>query len=934
MTATPWLNQTRFSRSPASANAQEAAVQAIMNLNEPKQMALGAALQRLMALAEAQERHAEPNVDASGKSNPPTPRTPREMTAYKSVADFLQDEIQEMKQQCKTEELAVEGFKNSEKALQVQLRAVMVDFAAEEEQAAETSLQIQKWQRSYGDEMRQRKAECQLLQQELHKETESAKDLPQQQLKLQRHLDSELDACCQMQDTTDKLEVELREAAQSNENDDLSTVKAEMMASQMQQTVVDRKLRRADAEEKEQMALAKTTWEKLHLAEVAASNQEQSLRQVRRTAEKEEECEADVLGLLEFRECEMRQVELSLGEADTASPPSTRDSVAGPGVELMRSAPDVAELRVLLKELGHIARKNSSAQSELSQQQQRTRDLAHRLQQLENEASAHRQAEAIASVEYKANCEEAMNYASECREHNFLVQSEVKHAQLEQSQMEGTKKRNDEEVAEMQKRLVTLRGQATSRRKDVTEVAANLAAVRQVISKSEAASSLLREQQLQRKAREDRAAWAAAEATSAAEELQRLEQQLERCTAQREEQLQEEDVQELRVQELQKQELLEQQQREECEEATSLKQEELFQHQRRVEQQRQVLEDLKQRSPASPASPASSRLDAGESLEPPDVPDELDEVLEAQAAPSLSPEQAGTAAAAAQRAQGASLEEQCQAAADAAHSAAERRGAAPPVAAAAAAAAAGAAAATAKRAEKKDAEEQVQAARTAAAAAARAHGGDEVLLSAAAAGAAAAAAARSAKKPLQLQAQAAATAAADAAHAASPADRGRAAADAAASAALVGAKIAGKSKKEQVQLSASSALAAAEAAGMKSRSPELDRAVRAAAEKAASSCGWPNDKAQQIASEVLGTDRQEAGEAKGKVVLKKLRQQLAEQERKLRQWEAAQLERRRAMGQETQLISDSIREIGIRCQMLVGKHRVLLDDRKRLEAEA
>eukprot|EP00913_Durusdinium_trenchii_P005321 g4966.t1 len=297
---------------------------------------------------------------------------------------------------------------------------------------------------------------------------------------------------------------------------------------------------------------------------------------------------------------------------------------------------------------------------------------------------------------------------------------------------------------------------------------------------------------------------------------------------------------------------------EECEEATSLKQEELFQHQRRVEQQRQVLEDLKQRSPASPASPASSRLDAGESLEPPDVPDELDEVLEAQAAPSLSPEQAGTAAAAAQRAQGASLEE----------------------------------------------------------------GGRWTC----------------AKKPLQLQAQAAATAAADAAHAASPADRGRAAADAAASAALVGAKIAGKSKKEQVQLSASSALAAAEAAGMKSRSPELDRAVRAAAEKAASSCGWPNDKAQQIASEVLGTDRQErgeeAGEAKGKVVLKKLRQQLAEQERKLRQWEAAQLERRRAMGQETQLISDSIREIGIRCQMLVGKHRVLLDDRKRLEAEA
>lgn len=29
----------------------------------------------------------------------------------------------------------------------------------------------------------------------------------------------------------------------------------------------------------------------------------------------EEETEADVLGLLEFRECEMRQLELSLGES-------------------------------------------------------------------------------------------------------------------------------------------------------------------------------------------------------------------------------------------------------------------------------------------------------------------------------------------------------------------------------------------------------------------------------------------------------------------------------------------------------------------------------------------------------------------------------------------------------------------------------------------
>ena len=34
-------------------------------------------------------------------------------------------------------------------------------------------------------------------------------------------------------------------------------------------------------------------------------------------AVEEEETEADVLGLLEFRECEMRQLELSLGESVT-----------------------------------------------------------------------------------------------------------------------------------------------------------------------------------------------------------------------------------------------------------------------------------------------------------------------------------------------------------------------------------------------------------------------------------------------------------------------------------------------------------------------------------------------------------------------------------------------------------------------------------------
>ncbi|CAE7843347.1 unnamed protein product [Symbiodinium necroappetens] len=72
----------------------------------------------------------------------------------------------------------------------------------------------------------------------------------------------------------------------------------------------------------------------------------------------------------------------------------------------------------------------------------------------------------------------------------------------------------------------------------------------------------------------------------------------------------------------------------------------------------------------------------------------------------------------------------------------------------------------------------------------------------------------------------------------------------------------------------------------------------------------------------------------GKAALKKLRLQLAAQEGKMRQTEAASAERREAMRRETQLLADSLREVGLRCHMLLGKHKMLLDDRKRLEAEA
>ena len=297
-------------------------------------LALGDALQRLMAESEPQETASQAPVEEASEA----PETPR-AEGYKSAADFLQDEISEMRQKCKSEVLAIESLGNSEKVLQGKLKSIMADFAAEEEQAAETSLLIQKWQRSYGDEMRQRKAECSSLELELQKEAENVKNLPQQQLKLQAHLDQELHACEAMRDSSDKLEVEIREASQS-EHDDLSTVRAEMTASQMSQNMVDRKLQRAEKEEQEQLHIARALLEDLHLAEVAASSQENALRQVKRAAEKEEESEADVLGLLEFRESETRQFQLAVGEDQELSSPA-QELVQEP--EAAAEPPEVSE---------------------------------------------------------------------------------------------------------------------------------------------------------------------------------------------------------------------------------------------------------------------------------------------------------------------------------------------------------------------------------------------------------------------------------------------------------------------------------------------------------------------------------------------------------------------------------------------------------------
>lgn len=768
---------------------KEEAVQAIMNLDENKQMALGNALQRLMAHSEAADSKEE--ILDTGESNPPTPRAPSGVSEYKSSADVLQDEIQEMKHQCKSEMIAVDSLENSEKALQAQLRAIMADFAAEEEQAAETMVSIQKWQRLYGDEMRQRKAECSFLQQELQKEAENAKDLPQLQSKLQLQLDQELHACREMKDNTEYLDVEFREAAQSNEKDDLSTVKAEMMASQMQQNMVLRKLQRAEEEEKEQMHIAKGLWENLHMTEVAASMHDNTLRQVRRVAEKEEETEADVLGLLEFRECEMRQLELSLGESGTAGGQmgDNRASIAGPGAELLHSAPDMAELRSLLKELGQIARKHGTAQTELSQQQQRTRDLAHRLQQLEDESAQHQNSEAMALAEFRTRREEELHYSSELHERSHS-QSMPPAAGTASAKTSGADvpKGADGETAELQTRLVSLRSRAATMLKEENEAATKLAKMQQ--EENEAAAKLSKLQQ---------------EEKEAATRLSETQQEEKHAATKLMETQQEENQAATRLSETRQ--------------AISKAQE--AQAQARLKRQA-----VKQK--------ATSKVEEAMSANEPKKEHER-----------LGKEEADSSKKGHQKV----AEEQARL--------------------------------NVNRSEATSQKEDIQSARL--------------------------------SETLKVIAKA--EAATDLASAKEHAKQARQ-----------------QLAEEQAPLNVNRSEATSRKKGEKPTAKRFEL-PKASKEQAAKGQRQLEVKAEAQKAEPNKED-QDADAKNNKALLRKLRQQLAEEERKLRQWDTNQMERRQAMHLETQLISDSIREIGTRCQMLVDKHRALLDDRKRLESEA
>ncbi|CAE7547018.1 unnamed protein product, partial [Symbiodinium necroappetens] len=173
----------------------------------PQQLALGAALQRLVADAPEQADRkgslSRQGTDASlTDSGPPTPR---DQSVYKSEADILQDQLQEMRDRLNSEEMALSGMESSQKSLEAQLRTVIVDHTAEE-QAAEADALLQKWQRSHGEDLRQFKAECDALRSDLDRETENwqemlSVDLPQRESRLQKQLKTEVDAVRDLQET-------------------------------------------------------------------------------------------------------------------------------------------------------------------------------------------------------------------------------------------------------------------------------------------------------------------------------------------------------------------------------------------------------------------------------------------------------------------------------------------------------------------------------------------------------------------------------------------------------------------------------------------------------------------------------------------------------------------------------------------------------------
>eukprot|EP00931_Biecheleriopsis_adriatica_P097014 TRINITY_DN7076_c0_g2_i1.p1 TRINITY_DN7076_c0_g2~~TRINITY_DN7076_c0_g2_i1.p1 ORF type:complete len:892 (-),score=292.12 TRINITY_DN7076_c0_g2_i1:491-3166(-) len=495
---------------------KDEAINAIMTLEDSKQEALGTALQRLMSAAPPPEP--EPSTDTAG-SGTPSKRVSYQRSGtsqsvmsssgggdeYESEADLLQEEVATLRQRCREEMETAETAERSVQLARSQLQSVMMDLHAEEEQAAETATLISQWQRTYGDDIRRFKEQSRTLRSELAIQTEAADDMPTKQARLQRQIESEMRACTALQDMNGKLEVEIRQAAHVDENDDTSQVKAEMTAATMVQGVVDRKLKKAEQAELEASQAAKSLWESLHQVEVNAQQCEDSLRHLARVAEREEESEADYRGLLEFRESEMNQLMEAMDDAaaeddspstrNSVSPTSSavRGSIAGRGnFDVQAMLPDLAERRKLFKELSKETRLFSKWQTELNQQQHRHLELDRRIRSLEDESAQLLSSEEHALTEFRQLEDKERRLISEHEEQQPRVDAEVRQAKLEKEQMmkeRTTEAQTSAETAQAEQELLAARKDMDKRREARAEQLAKLAKAREAASESQEAPS-------------------------------------------------------------------------------------------------------------------------------------------------------------------------------------------------------------------------------------------------------------------------------------------------------------------------------------------------------------------------------------------------------------------------------------------------------------
>eukprot|EP00930_Biecheleria_cincta_P069404 TRINITY_DN57147_c0_g1_i1.p1 TRINITY_DN57147_c0_g1~~TRINITY_DN57147_c0_g1_i1.p1 ORF type:complete len:950 (-),score=296.56 TRINITY_DN57147_c0_g1_i1:233-3082(-) len=414
---------------------KERAIQAIMSLSESKQVALGAKLQQLMTNADEGDT-ASPTPEPSSKEEAARKRSSLADSGRDagllcmSETDIMQEEVSEARDRIRAEMAVLDALRRSRRMAQEQLATVNHDLSNEEMEASDKSSQLAQWHRSYGEDLRRFAEEAAFFRQEMGQESEAAVDIPARRAALEKMLKDEKRACAELQDKTSELTIEIRQASVQKEGDD-TEVKQETIKSQLQQAMMEKQLIKIEQDEERQTRVAKELWDMLQLLEVKAQDSEDSVRVVKRLAEKEEECVADSVGILAFRESEMRQL-LQGSDAD--------DSSGAP--------PHVIERRKLITELGHLQRLHTKHQTECTTQQSRTSELERRLNGLESESARLLKTREQESEELKQR--EDQESALNARKDEAYAESQQLQKQQHEKEAEGKAMEKQLELAQQE----------------------------------------------------------------------------------------------------------------------------------------------------------------------------------------------------------------------------------------------------------------------------------------------------------------------------------------------------------------------------------------------------------------------------------------------------------------------------------------------------